>query len=263
MKSMSKSHIIGRALAVAMTFGISAVAHAQGVNLEPQTVLPPTVEGNWVRTDTIGSQSFDGLTKTFTPAELTPKGKEEVAKTPQRGGQRPETRSATGAIVTNPTPCIYNGGQLTMEYDSEGFQAVKTKSEFVFVQDRGADRHVYLNKTELPDSNLRTPTPSGFSIGHIEPNGTLVVKTTDLVPGRVTAGGYRTANTVVEQKYIPDADGKHLEIVFTWTDPEIYAKPHTYKYTFERLPAGAYSLDEFCDATNPLEGQSVVAPPQP
>lgn len=262
MKSISKIQVIGRSLAMTLVVGVSASVYGQGVNLEPQTVLPPSVEGSWVRTDTIGSQSFDGLTKTFTPAELTAKAKEDMGKMPQRPAQRPEVKSSTGAIVTNPTPCIYTGGQLTMEYDSEGFQAVKTKNEFVFVQDRGNDRHVYLNKTELPNSKIRTPTPSGFSIGHIEPDGTLVVKTTDLIPSRVTAGGYRTPNTVVEQKYIPASDGKHLELVFTWTDPEIYAKPHTYKYTFERLPVGSYSLDEFCDATNPLEGQSVVAPPQ-
>jgi hypothetical protein len=250
------------ALAMTLALMVSGCAPVLAQGLEPQTVLPPSVEGNWVRTDTLGSQSFDGLTKSFTPAELTPKGKEYLAN--MRGGRgRPaEVRTATGVVVTNPTPCIYNGSQLRMEYDSEGFIATKNKTMVMFTVDRGGDRYVYLDKKAIPDASLRAPSSSGYSIGHIEPDGTLVVTTGDMTPGPVTAGGYRTPKTIVEQRYIPDPDGKRLKIVFTWNDPEIYAKPHTYTYTFERLPKGSVSLDEFCDATNPLEGQSVAPPPQ-
>jgi hypothetical protein len=256
MKHTLKTQIGSYAVAAVLAISAAATAYAQ---VEPETVLPPTVEGSWVRTDTNGSGNFGNLTSAFKPAELTEKGK-QLANAGNRPQQRPEVRSATGAIVTNPTPCIYNGGQLGLEYDSEGFIAVKSKDEIVFVQDRGADRHVYLNKKEMPDPALRAPTGSGYSIGHIEPDGTLVVETSDMTPGRVTAGGYRTPKTVVEQRYIPDPDGKHLKLVITWKDPEIYVTPHTYTYTFERVPKGSNSLDEFCDATNPLEGQSVVAP---
>lgn len=260
MKHTSLKRQIG-SYAVAATLALTAAASAYA-QTEPETILPPTVEGSWVRTDTNGSGSFDGLTRTFKPAQLTDKGKEMANGGGNRpgGNQRPQTRAANGAIVTNPTPCIYNGGQLGLEYDSEGFIAVKSKDEIVFVQDRGSDRHVYLNKKEIPTSDVRTPTGSGFSTGHIEPDGTLVVTTSDLTPGRVTAGGYRSPKTVVEQRYIPDPDGKHLKLEMTWKDPEIYAAPHTYSFTFERVPPGSVSLDEFCDATNPLEGQSVVAP---
>lgn len=72
-----------------------------------------------------------------------------------------QVRRPNGNIITNSTPCVFNGGQLTMEYDSEGFHAVKSKSGFVFVQERGSDRHVCLNRTKLPDAGLRTPTQSG------------------------------------------------------------------------------------------------------
>ncbi len=78
----------------------------------------------------------------------------------------------------------------------------------------------------------------------------------------VTAGGYRLPDTHFIQRYIPSADGKHLKIVFEFNDPRIYVKPHSFEYTFDRMAAGSYALEEFCDATDPLEGQSIVPPEQ-
>jgi hypothetical protein len=228
--------------------------------VEPEKVLPPTVEGSWVRTDTNESGSFGELTSKFTPAELTPKGKELLAKLPQIA--RFEQRIVNGILVTNPTPCIYNGGQLTLDVDSEGFMAVKSKDEIVLVQDRGSDRHKYLTRKTIPDSSTRAPSNSGYSIGHIETGGTLDVTVSDFTPGRVVAGGYRGNKTVLDEKFIPDADGRRLKLIMTWNDPEVYAKPHAYTYTFERTPKDFTARDEYCDATNPLEGQSVAAAPQ-
>ena len=230
-------------------------AHAQA---EPEKVLPPTVEGSWVRTDTNESRSFDNLTAKFTPAQLTPKGKEMLERLPPI--IRFQQRIVNGILVTNPTPCIYNGGQLTLDVDSEGFMAVKSKDEIVQVQDRGADRHIYLTRKTIPDSSTRSPSNSGYSIGHIEPDGALDVTVSNFVPGRVVAGGYRGNKTVLQEKFVPDPDGQHLKLTMTWSDPEFYVEPHTYTYTFERTPKDFTARDEYCDATNPLEGQSVAVP---
>lgn len=247
---------IGRHVLAAMLAAIGAGrAHAQP---EPEKILPPTVEGSWVRTDTNASGSFDNLTSKFSPAELTPKGKEMLGKVPQIA--RFEQRIVNGILVTNPTPCIYNGGQLTLDVDSEGFIAVKSKDEIVQVQDRGADRHIYLNRKTIPEASLRNPSNSGYSIGHIEPDGTLDVTVSNFTPGRVVAGGYRGNKTILEEKFVPDPDGRHLKLTMTWNDPEFYVKPHTYTYTFERTPKDFTARDEYCDATNPLEGQSVAVP---
>ena len=229
--------------------------HAQ----DPDKVLPPTVEGSWVRTDTNGSRAFENLTSSYKPAELTAAGKQMLANLPNL--RRFEPKTINGILVTNPTPCIYNGGQLTLDVDSEGFIAVKSKDEIVQVQDRGADRHIYLNRKSIPNADMRNPSPSGYSVGQIAADGTLTVTASNFMPARVVAGGYRRPQTVLEQKYIPSADGQHLKLIMTWTDPEVYAKPLVYEYTFERTPAGFKSGDEYCDATNPLEGQSVAAPP--
>ena len=233
---------------------------------KPEVILPPTVEGNWVRTDENHSGSWDALTAKFKQADLTPEGKAVLARIAQRGQPQPSANDGTHKpgqpYVVNAHPCGFNQGQIGLEYDSEGFHAVVTKEHITFVQARGWQRLVYLDGRKFPESSNRTPTNSGYSIGRIQPNGTLVVETTDMVPSRVTAGGVRSAETIVKQEYIPDPDGKHLKQVFTWTDPKLYAKPHVYEYTFERMEPGSYALETFCDATDPLWGQTIVPLPQ-
>jgi hypothetical protein len=109
---------------------------------------------------------------------------------------------------------------------------------------------------------VRPPSGSGYSVGHIEPDGTLVVEITDATAGGVTAGGYRLPDTHFIEKFIPSADGKHLTLRFEYNDPRIYEKPHSYEFTFDRMMAGSYALETYCDATDPLQGQSIVPPPQ-
>ncbi len=239
---------------------------------------PPTVEGDWVRTDPIGSGSWDALTKTFTPASLTPEGAALMQSGGRggRGGGRGGAGGPGGAQAADTTPhavgvayivrqgsCAFNGGgQLTMEYDSEGFHMVLGKQEALVVQERNGSRRIYLDGRAIPDASVRPPSSSGYSVGHIEADGTLVVETGDMTSGSVTAGGYRTAETRVIQRYIPSSDGKHLVIKFEWIDPKIYKKPHTYEYTFDRMEPGSYALETFCDATDPLWNQSIVPPEQ-
>jgi len=74
--------------------------------------------------------------------------------------------------------------------------------------------------------------------------------------------GYRLADTHFIERFVPSADGKHLTLRFEYNDPRIYEKPHVYEFTLDRMTAGSYALDEFCDATDPLEGQSIVPPQQ-
>jgi len=64
-------------------------------------------------------------------------------------------------------------------------------------------------------------------------------------------------------------DGKRLTITYTWNDPKIYAAPHVYRYYFERAPTVSsggspvsYALEEWCDAGDPVEKQSIVPPKQ-
>ena len=54
-----------------------------------------------------------------------------------------------------------------------------------------------------------------------------------------------------------------MTISYTWNDPAIYEQPQTYKYIFDRSPgAPPYALEEWCDASDPIEKQSIVPPKQ-
>ena len=268
--------ILAMSLTVALFAQPPAGGQGRGGGRGQSAPVPPSPEGDWVRTDPIGSGSWDALTKTFTPASLTPEGAALMQSGGRggRGGGRGGPGGGGQAADTTPHPvgvaylvrqnsCTFNGGgQLGMEYDSEGFHMVVSKQEALVVQERNGSRRIYLDGRAIPDASVRPPSSSGYSVGHFEADGTLVVETGDMTPGTVTAGGYRTAETRAIQRYIPSPDGKHLRIVFTWVDPKIYQKPHTYEYTFDRMEPGSYALETFCDATDPLWNQSIVPPEQ-
>jgi len=44
--------------------------------------------------------------------------------------------------------------------------------------------------------------------------------------------------------------------------PKVNQKPHEYQYELDRLPAGSYAFEEWCDASDPIEQQSITPPPQ-
>jgi hypothetical protein len=97
-------------------------------------------------------------------------------------------------------------------------------------ENASAPRYLYLNRTAHVSEDIYDPSTNGDSIAHWE-GDTLVVD--------------------------------------TWDDPKVYQKPHVYRYYFERAPAvesaGAkisYALEEWCDAGDPVEKQSIVPPKQ-
>jgi hypothetical protein len=161
-------------------------------------------------------------------------------------------------------PCAsgpFGGGALGINPDSGAIHFVISKGEIILAPERGGIRHIYLDGRKHPDVSRWTPTGSGHSVGHAE-NGELVVDTMGISPGGVTAGGWRTPETHLIEHFVVSPDGEHLTIKYRWEDPKIYQKPHEYQYQLDRLPAGSYAFEEWCDASDPIEQQSVVPPPQ-
>lgn len=254
---------------VLVTLSVAASLHAQGSGAPDLRI-----EGHWVRTDPTGSGSFGGLTDQFTPAQLTP---EAAAAAGRRGGGPGRGGPAGPAVAgrANPTGVPYivvdmpcgggNGGRgngaLLINPDSGGIHAIEHKDEVVLAGERGGVRHIYLDGRPHPLLQGRVPRPAGHSVGHYE-GRVLVVDTVALTPGGVTAGGQRTPETHLTERFQVAPDGKTMTVSYTWDDPKIYVKPHTYAYVFDRLPAGSYAFEDWCDASDPIERQSVVPPPQ-
>ena len=73
----------------------------------------------------------------------------------------------------------------------------------------------------------------------------------------------RTAATHLIERFQVEPDGKTLTVTYTWDDSAIYEQPHTYRYIFDRAPGNPpYALEEWCDASDPIEKQSIVPPKQ-
>ena len=158
-----------------------------------------------------------------------------------------------------------NGG-LLLNPDSGGVHLIEQKDEVIFAGERGGVRHIYLDGRSHPTP--WTPTPAGHSVGRYE-GSALVVETTGFLPGGVPGGGMRSPDTRLTERFEVAPDGQRLTITYTWDDVKVYQKPHVYRYYFERAPtmnvAGtpvSYALEEWCDAGDPIERQSIVPPKQ-
>ena len=102
-------------------------------------------------------------------------------------------------------------------------------------------RHLYLNRTNHISSDVFDATTSGDSIARWD-GDTLVVDTTGFEPTHgVTAipgGGFRTATSHLVERYRLLKNGTMLSVTFTWTDPAVFAMPHSYEFRYQRLEGG-------------------------
>lgn len=176
--------------------------------------------------------------------------------------------AANVPYVVNPMPCGggrgggYTVGAGLITPDSGGVHMVEGKNEVVYAGERGGWRHIWMDGRKHPDNLI--PSGAGHSVGHYEGN-VLVVDTVGFTPGGVPGGGQRTAETHLTERFEVQPDGKSMKVTYTWDDPKIYAKPFTYRLIYDRAPAvggASYALEEWCDASNPIEGQSIVPPTQ-
>lgn len=260
--------------------GLSAALLTRAAAQQDQTSTPNILlEGDWVRTDTNGSGDFGGLNANVAKAQLTPAGEAIAARAGRgrggRGGATPpaaapapgakETPHAAGqAYVLVSMPCngMPGNGMGSFNPDSGGFHLIVGKTQVVWAQERGGSRIIYIDGRPHPDIT-NTAHPVYNSTGHFE-DGVLVVDTVGLpTGGGIPGGAVRGPNTHLTERFEVSPDGQHMKIVYTYSDPSLYVAPHTYTYTFDRAaPAPTYAFEEWCDASDPIEGQSIVPPAQ-
>lgn len=244
----------------------------------------PALEGDWVRTDTNGSGDFGGLNSKVTPAQLTPQGQALAARGGRgrgRGGAPPAAEAAPAALtpaggasntphavgqayvlVSMPCAGMPGNGMGSFNPDSGGFHLIVSKTQVVWAQERGGSRIIYIDGRAQRDLS-KEARPTYHSVGHWE-NGVLVVDTVGLpTGGGIPGGAVRGPNTDLTERFEVSPDGQHMKVVYTYSDPALYVAPHSYTYTFDRAtPAPTYAFEEWCDASDPIEGQSIVPPAQ-
>jgi hypothetical protein len=131
---------------------------------------------------------------------------------------------------------------------------------------------IYLDGRPHPDTKSPDFVPSalGHAIGHWE--GDVLVA--DLIgfpakscdsryPNYRVPGGGRISDTthLVERFRLVDSDT--LEIVYTWDDPKIYLKPHSYTYYFKRTAPPKDDPAQAAPARKFLTDELWKAPPAP
>ena len=233
------------------------------------------LEGDWVRIDPDGVGSFDGLNGALPPAQLLPgvsagrggRGGGRRGAPPPSAGPNPE--GVPYIVVEQPCSGGVGGrsnGALLVNPDSGGVHLIEHKDEVIFAGERGGVRHFFLDGRAHPTP--WTPTPAGHSVARYE-GSALVVETTGFTAGAVPGGGVRTPETRLTERFELSMEGRRLTITYTWEDPKIYVKPHVYRYFFDRAPTVnsggtpvSYALEEWCDAGDPLEKQSIIPPKQ-
>lgn len=212
----------------------------------------PDLSGFWERRDESGAGSLGAVNELIPPAQIT----DEVKKF----NQEASARQQAGYVVSFASRyCQYLGMPFIMG-QSPPIDIVQSKDEILIMSEQNsAPRHIYMDGRGHPDPASYEPTTNGHSIGHWE-GDTLVVDTVgfnELGARNVPGGGLRSKTSHLVEHFHLFENGKRLSITFTWTDPRVYLKPHTYEIRFFKDPPDTYAFDDFCDAGDPAQGQSV------
>jgi hypothetical protein len=235
---------------------IALMALSVGMLLGQTPNRVPDLSGLWERTDEVGGGSIAGLNEIIFPkASLKP----EVLKENQENVGRQQRGNVVGYgskwCMTSPYPSFMQ--------DAAAWELFQTQHEIVQVPEiRTFPRHIHLDGRLHPDAANLVSAPSGHAIGHWD-GEVLVVDTIGFSGGgRAPGGGRVTKDTHLTERFRLLDDGKKLSVTFTWEDPTIYLAPYTYEITYSRLGEEAYAFEESCHADDPLQGGSVVPPPQ-
>jgi hypothetical protein len=259
---MTARRIVMAAVLLVAFIGSRGTAVAQ----QPAPAGVPDLSGGWVRTDD-GSGSFDGTAAKQPPAALTDAGRALRVQgdgrnvIPQGAGTGPANKPGEAYIV-NSGACTPEGtGGSAINHNSTAMFLLQSREEVLMVREGPGGRRFHMDGRPHPDVARITPSLYGHSTGRYEGKA-LIVETVGLTVGNTPGGGKRRPETRLTERIERAPDGTHLVITYTWTDPELYVRPHTYQYVFEPIPDDAYALETWCDSSDPLQRQSIVPPEQ-
>ncbi|MEO8070271.1 MAG: hypothetical protein ABI652_02635 [Acidobacteriota bacterium] len=250
----------------ALLLALCLAARSVLVVAQSAPAATPDLAGGWLRVDE-GSGSFDGTAAKYPSAALTAAGQAMAIRgdgrnlIPTRAADAPANQAGQAYIV-NTAGCTPDGsGGNAINPNSTAVFLLQSRDEVLMVREGPGGRHFYLDGRRHPEAGKLPPSMYGHSVGHYEA-GALVVETVGLTEGTVQGGGKRRPETRLIERFQLSADSKRLTIVYTWDDPVIYIRPHTYETVFERLPEESYAFETWCDSSDPLQRQSIVPPKQ-
>jgi hypothetical protein len=163
--------------------------------------------------------------------------------------QRMAASEAAGNVVNRAprTAACPIGNLPMMMASSPPLNIVASRDEVLIGAESNRGRFIYTDGRSHPDVKdpFYVPTGFGHSIGRWE-GDTLVVDTIGFPPRvcdsrrpvMLVPGGGRAKDTthLVERYRLAGPD--ELSVTFSWEDATVFLAPHTYSYTYKRLPEG-------------------------
>ncbi|MEQ1579754.1 MAG: hypothetical protein ABL964_04095 [Steroidobacteraceae bacterium] len=223
------------------------------------------LSGFWERRDTQGGGSFGGMLASLPKAVLVPDFVPPRAPSTQVDPPSTGKPNAVGVPYIVTTGNCSTSASLNIPFmmtHSTPIDIVQGADEILIVPEMPGAQRIYMDGRAHPATGRVAPTGLGHSVGRWEGNE-LVVHTVGMsAGGGIPGGGFRTPETELTQRWRLKEGGAQLEVEFTWVDPKIYAKPHTFSLTYFRMPQSTYALEEWCDSGDPLQRQSIVPPKQ-
>jgi len=98
-------------------------------------------------------------------------------------------------------------------------------------------RYIYTDGRSHPPKEELDPTTNGHSIAHWE-GDTLIVDTigfNDRGVRAIPGGGVRTSDSHLTERYRLLDGGQQLSVSFTWEDPAVFQKAHTYEFRYYKV----------------------------
>ncbi len=114
-------------------------------------------------------------------------------------------------------------------------------------------RHLYTDGIERADPDDFDAAINGYSVAQWQGNE-LVVHTTGFSELGITAipgGGYRTPKSQLAERFRLLDGGRRLSVTSTWTDPDVFARPHSYETRYYRADVGTTASPQSCDPFEP------------
>jgi hypothetical protein len=214
----------------------------------------PDLSGMWLVQDP-GSGSFEDWYNNVPKPDLLPaivKQNEEARKAAEAGN--------VFHNLNDHTNCAEGGNLTLMMASSPPLNIVQSRDEILLGAESNRARFIYTDGRSHPD--IKSPqyhaTGFGHSVGHWE-GDTLVVETVGF-PNRMCGGrepylgapggGRALPTTHLTERFRMSDGGNKLTVTFTWEDPSVYRKPHSYAYLFKKLP-GAHPFENNDDLRDP------------
>jgi hypothetical protein len=160
-----------------------------------------------------------------------------------------------------PQTCMFMSSNMQfLTSHSAAKHLIQDKNEVIIAGEMPSIRRIFMNE-KLPDPATLRPDGFGYSVGRYE-NGELIVETVGMAYGAAPRGGFVRPETKLIERFRLTQGGQRILLTWTWDDPVIYEKPHSYELVWQRQGDTDYAMEEWCDPSDPELQRSITPPPQ-